>query len=209
MGESRPPSFRHERRALKNGAACVAGIDEAGRGPLAGPVVAAAVILDPKRLPKGVRDSKQLPPERREELYAIIIERAEVGLGVVEVDEIDRINILNATFLAMVKAIDGLRRAPALALIDGHIAPKLSCAAQCIVDGDAKSLSVAAASIIAKVTRDRMMMALHTAFPYYGFASHKGYSTPEHYDALRRYGPCLHHRRSFAPVRELWADTAA
>lgn len=209
MGESKPPSFRHERRALKNGASCVAGIDEAGRGPLAGPVVAAAVILDPKRLPKGVRDSKQLPPERREELYAIIIERAEIGLGVVEVDEIDRINILNATFLAMVKAIDGLRRAPALALIDGHIAPKLSCAAQCIVDGDAKSLSVAAASIIAKVTRDRIMTALDSLFPNYGFASHKGYSTPEHYDALRRYGPCRHHRRSFAPVRELWVETAA
>jgi ribonuclease HII len=209
MGDSKPPSFRHERKALKNGASCVAGIDEAGRGPLAGPVVAAAVILDPKSLPKGVRDSKQLPPERREELYAIIIERAEVGLGVVEVDEIDRINILNATFLAMVKAIAGLRRAPALALIDGHIAPKLSCAAQCIIDGDAKSLSVAAASIIAKVTRDRIMMALDSAFPNYGFASHKGYSTPEHYDALRRYGPCLHHRRSFAPVRELWVETAA
>jgi ribonuclease HII len=209
MGESKPPTFRHERKALKSGASCVAGIDEAGRGPLAGPVVAAAVILDPKRLPKGVRDSKQLPPERREELYTIIIERAEVGLGVVEVDEIDRINILNATFLAMVKAIEGLTRAPALALIDGHIAPKLTCAAQCLVDGDAKSLSIAAASIIAKVSRDRIMTALDSVFPNYGFASHKGYSTPEHYDALRRYGPCLHHRRSFAPVRELWVNTAA
>jgi ribonuclease HII len=209
MGESKPPTFRHERKALKSGASCVAGIDEAGRGPLAGPVVAAAVILDPRRLPKGVRDSKQLPPERREELYTIIIERAEVGLGVVEVDEIDRINILNATFLAMVKAIEGLTRAPALALIDGHIAPKLTCAAQCLVDGDAKSLSIAAASIIAKVSRDRIMTALDSVFPNYGFASHKGYSTPEHYDALRRYGPCLHHRRSFAPVRELWVNTAA
>src|SRR3954451_5213515 len=131
-GDSKAPTFRHERKALKSGASCVAGVDEVGRGPLAGPVVAAAVILDPKRLPKGVRDSKQLPPERREEVYAIILERAEVGVGIVEVGEIDRINILNATFLAMVKAIDSLTRAPALALIDGHIAPKLSCAAQCL-----------------------------------------------------------------------------
>jgi len=208
-GDSKAPTFRHERKALNAGASCVAGIDEAGRGPLAGPVVAAAVILDHRRLPKGVRDSKQLPPERREELYAIILERAEVGLGIVEVDEIDRINILNATFLAMVKAVGNLSRAPALALIDGHIAPRLSCAAQCLVDGDAKSISIAAASIVAKVTRDRIMTALDAVFPAYGFACHKGYSTPGHYDALRRYGPCCHHRRSFAPVRELWVETAA
>src|SRR3954447_22112426 len=208
-GDSKAPTFRHERKALKNGASCVAGIDEAGRGPLAGPVVAAAVILDHRRLPKGVRDSKQLPPERREELYAIILERAEFGLGIVEVDEIDSINILNATFLAMVKAVGNLSRAPALALIDGHIAPKLSCAAQCLVDGDARSISIAAASIVAKVTRDRIMTALDSIFPAYGFAGHKGYSTPEHYEALRRHGPCCHHRRSFAPVRELWVQTAA
>jgi ribonuclease HII len=203
-GDSKAPHYRYERKALKNGAACVAGIDEAGRGPLAGPVVAAAVILDARRLPRGVNDSKQLPPERREELYTIIMERAEVGIGIVEVEEIDRINILQATFAAMVKATDALLRLPALALIDGNIAPKLACATQCIVEGDAKSLSIAAASIIAKVTRDRIMVALDAEFPHYGFAGHKGYSTPEHFDALARLGPCIHHRRSFAPVREIY-----
>ena len=208
-GDSRYPHYRYERKALKNGAACVAGIDEAGRGPLAGPVVAAAVILDTKRLPRGVNDSKQLLPERREELYAIIMERAEVGVGIVEVEEIDRINILNATFSAMVKAVNALMRLPALALVDGNMAPKLTCAAQCIVEGDAKSMSIAAASIIAKVTRDRIMVALDAEFPHYGFASHKGYSTPEHFEALSRFGPCLHHRRSFAPVREIFDRDAA
>jgi ribonuclease HII len=202
--DSRKPHYRYERKALKDGAACVAGIDEAGRGPLAGPVVAAAVILDARRLPRGVNDSKQLPPERREELYAIIMERAEVGVGIVEVDEIDRINILQATFAAMVKAASALLRPPGIALIDGNIAPQLNCATQCIIDGDAKSLSIAAASIIAKVTRDRIMVGLDAEFPQYGFASHKGYSTPEHFEALTRHGPCQHHRRSFAPVRELY-----
>jgi ribonuclease HII len=202
QGDSCVPHYRYERKALKDGAACVAGIDEAGRGPLAGPIVAAAVILDPSRRPKGVNDSKQLTPERREELYAIIMERAEVGVGIVGVDEIDRINILNATFQAMIKAVNALLRLPAIALIDGHVAPQLACATQCIVAGDAKSLSIAAASIIAKVTRDRMMVALDAEFPQYGFAGHKGYSTPEHFTALARFGPCIHHRRSFAPVRE-------
>jgi len=204
MGDSRFPHYRYERKALKSGASCVAGIDEAGRGPLAGPVVAAAVILDGKRLPKGVNDSKQVLPERREELYAVIMERAEVGVGIVEVEEIDRINILQATFAAMTAALNALQRIPALALIDGHIAPQLACSTQCIVEGDAKSMSIAAASIIAKVTRDRIMVALDAQFPHYGFASHKGYSTPEHFEALTRHGPCIHHRRSFAPVRELY-----
>lgn len=205
-GDSRRPHYRYERKALKGGATCIAGIDEAGRGPLAGPVVAAAVILDGKRLPKGVNDSKQVQPERREELYAIIMERAEVGVGIVEVEEIDRINILQATFAAMTSALNALQRLPALALIDGNIAPKLACSTQCIIDGDAKSMSIAAASIIAKVTRDRIMVALDAQFPHYGFASHKGYSTPEHFQALVRHGPCLHHRRSFAPVRALWEE---
>ena len=189
---------------MREGAACVAGIDEAGRGPLAGPVVAAAVIFDGKRLPKGVNDSKQLLPERREELYAIIMERAEVGIGVIEVEEIDRINILQASLAAMIAAVGKLSRVPAVALIDGNIAPTLGCTTQCIIDGDAKSVSIAAASIIAKVTRDRIMVALDSSFPHYGFASHKGYSTPEHFAALTRHGPCIHHRRSFAPVRELY-----
>jgi ribonuclease HII len=208
-GDSRTPHYRYERKALRNGAACVAGIDEAGRGPLAGPVVAAAVILDAKRLPRGVNDSKQLMPEEREELHAIIVERAEIGIGIVEVEEIDRINILNATFAAMVQAVNALMRPPALALIDGHIAPKLACATQCIIEGDAKSMSIAAASIIAKVTRDRIMVALDGLFPQYGFASHKGYGTPEHIEALARFGPCVHHRRSFAPVRVLLVTGAA
>jgi ribonuclease HII len=208
-GDSRVPHYRYERMALKNGAASVAGIDEAGRGPLAGPVVAAAVILDGKRLPKGVNDSKQLLPERREELYAVIMERAEVGVGIVAVEEIDRINILNATFAAMVKAVNALVRLPAVALIDGNVAPGLACATQCIIAGDAKSMSIAAASIIAKVTRDRLMVALDAEFPQYGFASHKGYSTPEHFAALQRFGPSIHHRRSFAPVRELCETVAA
>jgi ribonuclease HII len=202
-GDSRCPHYRYERKALKGGASCVAGVDEAGRGPLAGPVVAAAVILDPGRLPKGINDSKQLLPERREELYAVIMERGEVGVGIVGVEEIDRINILNATFAAMTVAICALNRLPALALIDGNIAPKLVCATQCLIEGDARSMSIAAASIIAKVTRDRIMVALDADFPHYGFAGHKGYGTPEHLQALRRHGPCLHHRRSFAPVREL------
>jgi ribonuclease HII len=207
--DSRVPHYRYERKALKNGAACVAGIDEAGRGPLAGPVVAAAVILDAARLPKGVNDSKLLPPERREELYSIIMERAEVGVGIAEVEEIDRINILNATFAAMTAAMNALKRLPALALIDGNIAPKLGCATRCIIEGDARSMSIAAASIIAKVTRDRIMVALDAHFPHYGFAGHKGYGTPEHVEALQRFGPCIHHRRSFAPVRELYEKNAA
>ena len=202
--DSRCPHYRYENKAMRDGAACVAGIDEAGRGPLAGPVVAAAVIFDGKRLPKGVNDSKQLLPERREELYAIIMERAEVGIGVIEVEEIDRINILQASLAAMIAAVGKLSRVPAVALIDGNIAPTLGCTTQCIIDGDAKSVSIAAASIIAKVTRDRIMVALDAAFPHYGFASHKGYSTPEHFEALTRHGPCIHHRRSFAPVRELY-----
>ena len=204
-GDSRTPHYRYERKALRNGAACVAGIDEAGRGPLAGPVVAAAVILDAKRLPRGVNDSKQLMPEQREELHAIIVERAEIGIGIVEVEEIDRINILNATFAAMVQAVNALMRPPALALIDGHIAPKLACATQCIIEGDAKSMSIAAASIIAKVTRDRIMVALDGLFPQYGFASHKGYGTAFHHAALLEFGPCIHHRKSFAPVAQLLA----
>ena len=202
-GDSRTPHYRYERKALRNGAACVAGIDEAGRGPLAGPVVAAAVILDAKRLPRGVNDSKQLMPEQREELHAIIVERAEIGIGIVEVEEIDRINILNATFAAMVQAVNALMRPPALALIDGHIAPKLACATQCIIEGDAKSMSIAAASIIAKVTRDRIMTDYARQWPGYGWERNAGYPTPEHQRALRELGPTPIHRRSFAPVRQL------
>ncbi len=194
--------FRHERAAFKEGHTVVAGVDEAGRGPLAGPVVAAAVILDPNKLPKGVADSKALTAERREELYAIIVKRARFGVGIVDVATIDSVNILNATFLAMRQAVDGLGAAPDLAFVDGNRAPSLCCSVRTLIDGDAISMSIAAASIIAKVTRDRLMVELDAQCPGYGFASHKGYSTPEHLAALKALGASPHHRVSFAPVAE-------
>lgn len=179
----------------------VAGIDEAGRGPLAGPVVAAAVILDPDKIPDGIADSKVLEPEVREELYAQIMATAKVGIGVASVTRIDRYNILNATLWAMQQAVKQLDPKPRVALVDGNRPPKLTCETQCIVDGDAKCLSIAAASIIAKVTRDRMMIELGRMFPKYGFERHKGYSTPEHFEAIRKFGVTRHHRRSFRPVQ--------
>jgi ribonuclease HII len=206
--DSPRPSYRHERKAALRGVGVICGIDEAGRGPWAGPVVAAAVILDPARLPRGVNDSKVLEPERREALYHVIVERAEIGVGIVEVDRIDAINILQATFAAMAEAVLALARQPAFAFIDGNRAPKLPCETQTIIAGDAKCLSIAAASIIAKVTRDRLMVTLDALWPGYGFARHKGYGTPEHQDALKRLGPCVHHRRSFAPIRACLAGEA-
>jgi ribonuclease HII len=209
--------FRLERAALKEGHAIVAGVDEAGRGPLAGPVVAAAVVLDPKRLPKGAADSKTLTPERRDALYDIIIATARVGVGVVDVATIDSVNILNATFLAMRQAVDRLASppglapelAPDLAIVDGNRAPALACRVRTLVDGDALCLSIAAASIVAKVTRDRLMVALDAECPGYGFAAHKGYSTPEHLAALKALGASPHHRVSFAPVAERLGLTVA
>ena len=184
----------------------VAGVDEAGRGPLAGPVYVAAVILDRRqRALSGLNDSKQLTQARREELDAKIRERA-LAFSVVAVDvhDIDRINIIQATMLGMTRALEALALIPALALIDGNRLPKqLCCEARAIVDGDALEPSISAASILAKVARDRHMCTLDAAHPGYGFAQHKGYSTPEHLDALRRLGPCVQHRRSFAPVRAL------
>lgn len=179
----------------------VAGIDEAGRGPLAGPVVAAAVILDPDNIPPGIADSKTLESEVREELYAKIMATAKVGVGVASVRRIDKYNILNATLWAMQQAVKQLDPAPRVALVDGNRPPRLGCETRCIVDGDAKCLSIAAASIIAKVTRDRIMIELGAAFPGYGFERHKGYSTPEHFDAIDRLGVTRHHRRSFRPVQ--------
>jgi ribonuclease HII len=198
------PHFDFERAAHTRGHACVAGVDEAGRGPWAGPVVAAAVILDPDVLPLGVNDSKKLAPEKREELYDVILSVAEVGIGMSDVTAIDRDNILQATHAAMIKAVAGLRRTPQLALIDGNRAPKLACLAETIVEGDGQCLSIAAASIVAKVTRDRIMIALDRECPGYGFAQHKGYGTPEHQAALSRLGPSVHHRRSFEPIRILY-----
>jgi ribonuclease HII len=181
-----------------------AGVDEAGRGPLAGPVVVAAVILDPLRRINGLADSKVLSAKRRETLDVRIRERA-IAFSVVAIDvaEIDRINIFQATMLGMARALALLSPLPQLALIDGNHVPKNTiCTTQAIVDGDALERSISAASILAKVARDRMMVELDARFPGYGFAQHKGYSTPEHFAALLRLGPCCEHRRSFAPVMQ-------
>jgi ribonuclease HII len=197
------PHFRQEKALLTSGLWPVAGVDEAGRGPLAGPVTAAAVVLDPKKLPKGLNDSKKLSAAAREELFDLICSRAlAIGVGIACVEEIDRINIRNATFLAMTRAIHALALPPAHVLIDGNASPKdLPCAVKTIIKGDAISISISAASIIAKVTRDRLMQQLDLCHPGYGFGEHMGYSTPAHFAALKALGPCPAHRRSFAPIR--------
>jgi len=182
-----------------SGAIC--GIDEAGRGPWAGPVVAAAVILPAKGRPKGLADSKQLSAEEREALAEQIRACALVGVGAASPREIDEINILRATYLAMRRAFDALPERPVAALIDGSAPPELPCAIECIVDGDAHVASISAASIIAKVERDAIMAALCAQHPGYGFAKHKGYGTPEHQSALALLGPSPIHRLSFKPVR--------
>ena len=197
------PHYIFEARALKTIEGPIAGVDEAGRGPLAGPVVAAAVILDRKRIPKGLNDSKQMTPEAREEAYGRIMECAVVGVGEASVDEIDLVNIRQATHLAMARAVRSLSLAANFALVDGNDAPALPCRCDTLVDGDAKSVSIAAASIIAKVTRDRMMRTLHEEFPGYGWFTNKGYATEAHLFALNQIGPCRHHRRSFAPVYQI------
>ena len=194
-------TFELEEAELKLGHGPVAGIDEAGRGPWAGPVVAAAVILDPDRIPAGIADSKALEADDREAIARRLAEVAEVGVGVADVARIDRDNILNATLWAMAEAVRALPRRPQLALIDGNRAPSLRCATRTIVKGDARCLSIAAASIVAKVTRDRLMVALSRELPGYGFERHKGYGTPEHQAALDRLGVTPHHRRSFRPVQ--------
>lgn len=179
----------------------VAGVDEAGRGPLAGPVVAAAVILDPQRRINGLRDSKVLTPERREELAERIRERAIAwSTGQADVDEIDTLNILRATLLAMRRAVDALPVPPHEALVDGDHCPQLACRARAIVKGDRDVKAISAASIIAKTARDAMLIEFDRIYPVYGFAQHKGYATPEHLAALAKHGPCPLHRRSFAPV---------
>ena len=197
------PDYSHEARCLEARPGPVAGIDEAGRGPLAGPVVAAAVILDPDNIPEGLNDSKQMSALAREEAYARILACAAVGVGEASVDEIDLLNIRQATHVAMARAVRALSPAPAFALVDGNDAPALPCPCGTIVGGDAISVSIAAASIVAKVTRDRKMALLHPVHPAYGWLSNKGYATPEHLAALTRLGPTLHHRRSFAPVYQI------
>jgi ribonuclease HII len=195
------PTFELEAAELQLHGGPVAGVDEAGRGPLAGPVVAAAVILDPKRIPDGINDSKVLDEETRETLYGRIKATSIVGVGIADVKRIDRDNILSATLWAMAQAIAQLSVTPKLAAIDGNRAPKLNCPARTIVKGDARCLSIAAASIIAKVTRDRIMIQLATKLPGYGFERHKGYGTAEHQDAIKRLGVTPHHRRSFRAVQ--------
>ena len=184
-----------------------AGVDEAGRGPLAGPVVASAVILDPRRRIRGIRDSKLIEPQERTEL-AIKIRASAIAWSVAwaDVEEIDNLNILQATYLAMRRALLGLRVRPAHVQVDGDRCPSfiglsLECSFEAIVDGDARRICIGAASILAKTTRDAMMVGLDAIYPQYGFASHKGYSTPEHFEALEKYGPSPIHRRSFEPVR--------
>jgi ribonuclease HII len=179
----------------------VAGVDEAGRGPLAGPVVAAAVVLERDNIPDGIADSKVLDAEERRRLYLLILSVARVGIGIADVGRIDTDNILNASLWAMAQAVARLDCAPKLVLVDGNKAPPLDCATRTIVQGDARCLSIAAASIVAKVARDAMMTELSRSYPHYGFERHKGYGTPEHHAAIARYGVTPHHRRSFRPVQ--------
>ncbi len=181
----------------------VAGVDEAGRGPLAGPVVAAAVILDPAAPIEGLADSKVLTAARRDVLAVAIRSRALAWcVALADVAEIDALNILGATMLAMRRAVDGLATAPDEALIDGNRCPPLACRARAIVKGDRDVASISAASILAKTARDAMLVELDARYPAYGFARHKGYPTPDHLAALARFGPCPAHRRSFAPVAQ-------
>ncbi|WP_020186738.1 ribonuclease HII [Methylopila sp. 73B] len=202
-------TFARERAARAAGLGPVAGVDEAGRGPLAGPVVAAAVALDPERIPAGLADSKALTAARREALFAEIMASADVAFVAASTERIERLNIRGATLWAMARAVAGLQSRPALALIDGRdVPPGLGCRGEAVIGGDATVLSIAAASIVAKVVRDRMMMRLGECVPGYGFERHMGYGTPEHLAALSLLGPCAHHRRGFAPVSALLAQAA-
>jgi ribonuclease HII len=200
------PTFRRERSALKRGIWPVAGCDEAGRGPLAGPVVAAAVILDPKRVPRGLDDSKKLDAETREKLHARICATAEVAVAIAPPARIDRDNILRASLWALARAVAALPVRPKLVFVDGRDRIETCCDCQAVISGDAIIASIAAASIVAKVTRDRLMTRLGLVHPGYGFESHKGYSVPAHFEALNRLGPTIHHRRSFAPVAAAYGD---
>ncbi len=203
--DSTLPDFSFELAAKALGHSLICGIDEAGRGPWAGPVVAAAVVLDPQSIPRGLNDSKKLNEAKREMLFDEIMSSAKVGVGIGDEERIDRDNILTSTMWAMAEAVRGLDHQPDFALVDGNRSPKLSSPVQTIVRGDARSLSIAAASIIAKVTRDRIMIKLDQEFPAYGFARHKGYGTAAHHAALQQLGACIHHRKSFAPIAKLFA----
>ena len=197
------PHFRIERRHLKEGRWPVAGVDEAGRGPLAGPVAVAAVILDPENLPRGLDDSKQLGFDERERLYAIIMKKALcVSVALASSREIDIVNIRQATLGGMRRALAGLSIRPVHALIDGNDIPQnLCCQSEFVIKGDGISFSIAAASIVAKVTRDRLMKRLGALYPHYGFENHAGYATKAHLAALTAHGPCPYHRYTFSPLK--------
>ena len=201
------PHYIFEARWLKTIPGPIAGVDEAGRGPLAGPVVAAAVILDKKRIPKSLDDSKRMTAEAREDAYARIMEAAIVGVGEASVDEIDLVNIRQAAWRAMHLALEQLDPKAQHVLVDGLRIKWLTYPQTALVQGDARSYSIAAASVLAKVTRDRMMREFEKQFPGYGFAEHKGYGTPRHLAAIRQLGPCPIHRRTFAPFRPIAKET--
>ncbi len=198
------PDFSHETHLLADGAPSVAGVDEAGRGPLAGPVVAAAVILDANNIPPGLRDSKKLSARQREALFDLIVDSANVSVGTASVTEIAKLNILHATMLAMRRAVKGLTPCPGHVLIDGNRVPEgLQMPASALVKGDDRAFSIAAASIIAKVTRDRLMSGLARKFPGYGWEKNAGYGTKQHLEALKTLGVTPYHRVHFRPVHNI------
>ncbi len=198
------PDFSLEQAALDAGNLIVAGVDEVGRGPLCGPVTAAAVVLDPTNIPAGLNDSKKLTAKRREVLYEALMACAQVSIAHASVEEIDEINILRASHLAMVRAIEGLGQTPDHVLIDGNLIPRdLTTPASAVIKGDAKSVSIAAASIVAKTCRDRLMMDLAQQYPGYGWEKNAGYPTAVHLKALQELGVTPHHRRSFKPVHKM------
>jgi ribonuclease HII len=203
------PTFARERRAMARGLLPVAGCDEVGRGPLAGPVVAAAVILDPARVPRGLDDSKRLAAPEREALYEKICATAHVAIAFGSTQRVDRDNILQASLWALARAVAALSVAPKLVFVDGRDRIAVPCECVPVIGGDGLVASIAAASIVAKVTRDRLMMQLGQCVPGYGFERHMGYSVPEHFDALGRLGPTVYHRRTFAPVAALYGETVA
>lgn len=193
------PDFAREKRIMRRGVTPVAGCDEAGRGPLAGPVVAAAVILDPKKIPAGLNDSKQLSKHAREALFEEICATAHISVASISARFIDQSDIRKASLEAMRRAVLGLSLAPRHVLVDGRDLPALPCDGDAVIGGDGLSVSIAAASIIAKVTRDRMMERVGIALPAYGFEAHMGYGTKQHRDAIAAHGPCAYHRLSFSP----------
>ena len=197
------PDFSYEACFLAEKSGPIAGIDEVGRGPLAGPVMAAAVILNRECIPEGLNDSKKITIRTREKLFDRVMEFAVTGIGEASVEEIDKFNIRRATHLAMARAITALGEKPAFAIVDGNDAPALECPCNTIVGGDGRSASIAAASIIAKVTRDRKMMRLHEEFPGYGWRTNMGYGTKAHIEGMKMLGITPHHRKSFAPVYQM------